>query len=60
MFKHDREFLWRMKREFYPSSTFLTTIAGIGIADGAPVELEIAASGIATANLVTANDEYLR
>ena len=58
MFKHDSEFYWRLKREFYPSSTFLTTIAGIGIDTGAPVELEIAASGIAAVDMPTAGDLY--
>ena len=58
MFKHDSEFHWRLERKFYPSSTFLTTIAGIGIDTGAPVELEIAASGIATVSMPVAGDMY--
>lgn len=58
MFKHDGEFMWRLKREFYPSSTFLGSIAGIGIDTGAPVELEIAASGIAAVSMPVAGDMH--
>ena len=58
MFKHDSEFYWRLERKFYPSSTFLCTIAGIGQDAGGVVELEIASSGFATADMVANGDFY--
>lgn len=56
MFKHDSEFMWRMKRDYIPAQLFQGYVTGAGIGEGAPVFDEIAASNIVGLNMTTDGD----